>query len=64
MDLDAEGVVGTQERVRLAGENPGRDPGMEGKEGVGEAAGTSGEPGDPVRSGQNFLEATDMRCSR
>ena len=57
MDLDAEGVVGTQDRVVLGGENPGRDLGVEVKEGVEQA-------GKLVRSGQNFLEATDMRCSR
>ena len=64
MDLDAEGVVGIQDRVVLGGENPGRDLGVEGKEGVDEASGASGKSGEPVRSGLNFLEATDVRCSR
>ena len=52
MDLDAEGVVGTQDRVVLGGENPGRDLGVEGKEGVDEAAGASGKSGELVRSGK------------
>ena len=64
MGLDAEGFVGTQDRVLLGCENPGRDLGVEVKEGVEKAAGASGKSGELVRSGQNFLEATDMRCSR
>ena len=60
-DLEQEGVVWVQEGVLLAKENPGREAGREGREGVpGEAtAGAGGEisgkAGDGARSGQNFL---------
>ena len=47
-----------------AAKHPGRDLGVEGKKGVDEAPGASGKSGESVRSGQHFLEATDMRCSR
>ena len=54
MDLDPERVVGTQDRVLLGGENPGRNNGVEGKEGVDEAAWASGKSEEPARSGQNI----------
>ena len=65
MDLDPERVVGTQDRVLLGGENPGRNIGVEGKEGVDEAAGASGKSEEPAKSGQNLLAGSvDLRCSR
>ena len=65
MDLDPERVVGTQDRVLLGGENPGRNIGVEGKEGVDEAAGASAKSEEPARSGQNLLAGSvDLKCSR
>ena len=65
MDLDLERDVGTQDRVELGGEKPGKNIGVGGKEGVDEAAGASAESEEPARSGQNLLAGSvDLKCSR
>ena len=56
MDLDTEGVVGTQDRVVLGRENPGRVLGVEGKEGVDEGSGASVNPGEFEELSKRFIE--------